>query len=90
MKQVLIIDGNPDKQSYNHGLSAAYLKSASKTNAVLRQINIADLDFNPNIEFGYRKRTELGPDLLESIAKIKKADHIVWVFPVRCCAYPAL
>jgi putative NADPH-quinone reductase len=52
MKQVLIINGHPDKKSYNYPLSEAYLKGASKTNAVLTQINIADLDFNPNLEFG--------------------------------------
>jgi putative NADPH-quinone reductase len=56
----------------------------------LTQINIADLDFNPNLEFGYRKRTELEPDLLEAIEKIKKADHIVWVFPMWWYGYPAL
>ncbi|WP_027075655.1 NAD(P)H-dependent oxidoreductase [Maribacter antarcticus] len=90
MKQVLIINGHPDKQSYNYALSEAYLKGASKTDAILTQINIADLDFNPNLKFGYRKRTELEPDLLEAIEKIKKADHIVWVFPMWWYGYPAL
>ena len=90
MKQVLIINGHPDKQSYNYALSAAYLKGARKTDAILAQINIADLEFNPNLEFGYRKRTELEPDLLEAIDKIKKADHIVLVFPMWWYGYPAL
>jgi NAD(P)H dehydrogenase (quinone) len=49
---------------------------------VLIQINISDLGFNPNLEFGYKKRTELEPDLLEAIEKIKKADHMVWIFPM--------
>jgi NAD(P)H dehydrogenase (quinone) len=90
MKQVLIINGHPDKQSYNYALSEAYLKGASKTDSMLTQINIADLDFNPNLAFGYRKRIELEPDLLEAVEKIKKADHIVWVFPMWWCGYPAL
>jgi NAD(P)H dehydrogenase (quinone) len=90
MKQVLIINGHPDKQSYNYALSEAYLKGTSKTNAVLTQINIADLEFNPNLAFGYRKRTELEPDLLEAIEKIKKSDHIVWIFPMWWYGYPAL
>jgi len=55
----------------------------------LPQINIADLDFNPNLTFGYRKRIELEPDLLEAVDKIKKADHIVWVFPMWWYGYPA-
>jgi NAD(P)H dehydrogenase (quinone) len=90
MKQVLIINGHPDKQSYNYALSEAYLKGTSKTDAIMTQINIADLDFNPNLEFGYRKRTELESDLLEAIEKIKKADHMVWVFPMWWYGYPAL
>jgi putative NADPH-quinone reductase len=90
MKQVLIINGHPDKQSYNYALSEAYLKGASQTNSALTQINIADLDFNPNLVFGYRKRTELEPDLLEAIEKIRKADHIVWIFPMWWYGYPAL
>ncbi len=49
---------------------------------MLIQINISDLGFNPNLEFGYKKRTELEPDLLEAIEKIKKADHMVWIFPM--------
>jgi NAD(P)H dehydrogenase (quinone) len=40
---------------------------------VLTQINISDLGFNLNLEFGYRKRTELEPDLLEATEKIKKS-----------------
>jgi NAD(P)H dehydrogenase (quinone) len=48
------------------------------------------LEFNPNLAFGYRKRTELEPDLLEAIEKIKKSDHIVWIFPMWWYGYPAL
>ncbi|SOU87240.1 NAD(P)H-dependent oxidoreductase [Tenacibaculum dicentrarchi] len=90
MKHVLIINGHPDKQSYNYALSEAYLKGASKKTAVLSQINIADLDFNPNLAFGYRKRTELEPDLLIAIDKIKKASHIVWIFPMWWQGAPAI
>lgn len=90
MKQILIIDGHPDKQSYNYALSKAYLKGASKTDSMLTQINIADLNFNPNMAFGYRKRIELEPDLLKAVKEIKKADHIVWVFPMWWYGYPEL
>jgi len=90
MKQILIINGNPDKQSYNYALSEAYKKGASKTNTTITQINIADLDFNPNLKFGYRQRTELETDLINALEKIKKADHIVWIFPVWWFGYPAL
>ncbi|WP_299582614.1 NAD(P)H-dependent oxidoreductase [uncultured Sunxiuqinia sp.] len=90
MKHVLIINGHPDKESYNHALAEAYLEGARKTKAVISQIHISDLDFNPNLKFGYRKRTELEPDLTEALAKIKAADHLVWVFPMWWSGYPAL
>lgn len=90
MKQVLVINGHPDKQSFNYALSEAYILGAKKTNSTLTQINIADLEFNPNLKFGYRKRMELEPDLVDAIEKIKKADHIVWVFPMWWYGYPAL
>ena len=90
MRQVLIINGHPDKQSYNYALSEAYKSGANKTNAIIDIINISELDFNPNLRFGYRQRTELEPDLKDAIDKIKKADHIVWVFPLWWAGLPAL
>lgn len=90
MRQVLIINGHPDKQSYNYALSEAYKNGANKTNAIIDTINISDLDFNPNLRFGYRQRTELEPDLKDAINKIKKANHIVWFFPLWWAGLPAL
>jgi len=90
MKQILIINGHPDKESFNYALSKAYIKGVNKTNSIISQINIAELEFNPNLQFGYRKRMELEPDLVLAIEKIKKADHIVWVFPIWWYGYPAL
>ncbi|MGF2414890.1 MAG: NAD(P)H-dependent oxidoreductase, partial [Ferruginibacter sp.] len=51
---------------------------------------IRDLKFNPNLEFGYEKRTELEPDLLAAWKKIKWADHLVWVHPVWWGGLPAI
>ncbi|CAM1360847.1 putative NADPH-quinone reductase (Modulator of drug activity B) [Tenacibaculum sediminilitoris] len=90
MKNILLINGHPDKESFNHALAASYKKGALETNATIEEITIVDLNFNPTLKYGYRKRTELEPDLLESLAKIKKADHIVWVFPVWWASYPAI
>lgn len=89
MKNVLIINGHPNRTSFNHALSHAYYKGASETNAQIEQIVIADLVFDPNLAYGYKKRIGLEPDLLEAIEKIKRADHIVWVFPMWWYALPA-
>ena len=90
MKHILIINGHPDKQSYNYALSEAYKTGAQKANVTVNQINISDLDFNPNLQFGYRQRTELEPDLIDAIEKIKNAHHLIWVFPMWWYGYPAI
>lgn len=90
MKKILLINGHPDKESYCNALAEAYKKGALTTNAELREIVIADLKFNPNLQFGYRKRTELEPDLLEAWNNIQWADHLVWVYPVWWASFPAI
>lgn len=90
MKKILIINGHPDKESYNFALSNAYIKGALTSNAEVKTINIRELNFNPNLEFGYRKRTELEPDLIDAQKKLKWANHIVWIYPVWWGSVPAM
>ena len=90
MKKILIINGHPDKESYNYALSEAYKTGATSSGADIKVINIADLKFNPNLQFGYRKRTELEPDLLKSQEDLKWADHLVWIYPVWWGSVPAI
>ncbi|MDR7131262.1 putative NADPH-quinone reductase [Algoriphagus sp. 4150] len=90
MKKILIINGHPDAESFNYGLSEAYKRGAAQSDAEIREINIRELDFNPNLLFGYRKRTELEPDLLEAQDKLKWADHLVWIYPVWWGSVPAM
>jgi NAD(P)H dehydrogenase (quinone) len=90
MKKVLIINGHPDEESFNFGLSNAYKKGAELAGAEIREITIRELDFNPNLQFGYRKRTELEPCLHAAQESITWADHIVMIYPVWWGSYPAI
>ncbi len=90
MKKILIINGHPDEQSFNYGLHDAYIKGAKKSNAEVKEIKIRELKFNPNLKYGYRKRTELEPDLIASQEKIKWAEHIVWIYPIWWGSVPAI
>jgi putative NADPH-quinone reductase len=90
MKNVLIINGHPDKQSFNHALSKAYCEGLRKAEASVTLINIADLTFNPNLAYGYRQRIALEPDLEDAVEKIRAAHHLVWVFPMWWYGYPAI
>lgn len=90
MKKIIIINGHPNSDSFNFGLVDAYKKGANSANAEIKEIVIKDLVFNPNLQFGYQKRTELEPDLLDAWDKIKWADHLVWVHPVWWGGLPAI
>ncbi|HJY14193.1 MAG TPA: NAD(P)H-dependent oxidoreductase [Flavobacterium sp.] len=90
MKNVLIINGHPNKESFNFGLMNAYREGAEKAGAKVQQIIIADLQFDPNLKYGYQKRTDLEPDLLDAWGKILWADHLVWVHPVWWGGFPAI
>ncbi|MBP1167940.1 MULTISPECIES: NAD(P)H-dependent oxidoreductase [unclassified Chryseobacterium] len=90
MKKIAIINGHPNKDSFNFGLAEAYRLGAVETGAEVKEIVIRDLNFNPNLQFGYQKRMELEPDLMKAWEIIQWADHLVWVHPVWWGGFPAL
>ncbi len=89
-KKIVLINGHPNPESFNYGIAEAYKRGARKLGAEIKEIIISELNFNPNLKFGYQKRTELEPDLLEAWEKIKWAEHLVWVHPVWWGGFPAL
>jgi len=89
-KKILVINGHPNSESFNFGLAAVYREGAEESGAEVRSINIVDLNFNPNLQFGYQKRTELEPDLLRAWEDIHWANHLVWVHPVWWGGLPAI
>ena len=89
-RKILIINGHPNKDAFNFGITAAYKKGAENSGAEVKEIIIADLKFNPNLQFGYQKRTELEPALTDAWEKIKWADHLIWVHPVWWGGLPAI
>ncbi|OMQ11554.1 NAD(P)H-dependent oxidoreductase [[Flexibacter] sp. ATCC 35103] len=90
MKKIVIINGHPNPSSFNFAIAQSYLNGAIESKALVETITIAELQFNPNLKFGYTKRIELEPDLLESWEKIKRADHLVWIHPIWWGGLPAI
>ena len=90
MKKVLIINGHPNEESFNHALAAQYELGAQEMGASVDRIDIGQLDFDPNLRYGYQKRMPLEPDLEMAWTKIQEADHIVWVFPLWWSGFPAI
>ena len=90
MKNILIINGHPDKDSFCGELAKGYYNGAEKSGAEIKLINLIELEFSPILKYGYNKRTELEPVLVDIQKEIKKADHLVFVYPNWWGTYPAL
>ena len=89
-KKIVIINGHPDRESFSFGLSEAYKKGAISAGSEVKEIVVRELIFNPNLQFGYRKRTDLETDLVDAQEKIKWAEHLVWIYPVWWGSLPAI
>lgn len=90
MKQILIISAHPDPESFCSALAQSYYKGALISGAEVDLINLSELKFNPILKYGYHKRTELEPDLIEAQKKIRAANHLVFVYPTWWGTFPAL
>lgn len=90
IKKVLIINGHPDKESFCFGLHQSYLKGSLNKGNEVKELILTDMNFNPILMYGYRRRTELEPALLEAWRKLQWADHIVWIYPIWWASPPAL
>ena len=90
MKKIVVINGHPYKESFNSVIAQTYIESAVTSGAEVRYIAIGELDFNPNLQFGYRQRMELEPDLLMALADIQWSEHQVWIHPLWWLGMPAI
>jgi NAD(P)H dehydrogenase (quinone) len=89
-KKILLILGHPDLESFNQALYAAYKKGALRSGAEIEEIRVGELQFDPSLRFGYRKRMNLEPCLLEAQKKIIWCDHIMLIYPIWWGSMPAV
>lgn len=90
MKKIVVINGHPDRESFNTAIAETYINSAEASGAEVRYIAIGTLDFNPNLQFGYRQRMELEPDLVKALEDLQWSDHQIWIHPVWWLGMPAI
>ncbi|MBP1639297.1 MAG: NAD(P)H-dependent oxidoreductase [Bacteroidetes bacterium] len=90
MKKILIIDGNPDKESLCAVLAESYAAGATSTGNEVNLLHLGELKFSPVLQYGYRKRTDMEPDLEHALQLLFDADHIVVVYPIWWATEPAL
>jgi len=89
-RKILVINGHPDPESFCQAIATTYYSAVQQASGEVEILNLRELKFNPNLQFGYRQRTELEPDLINAQNSIKNADHLVFVYPTWWGTYPAL
>jgi putative NADPH-quinone reductase len=86
---VLVVLGHPDSESFNHAICDAYV-AGLPPGVEVEVLKLGELDFDPVLRFGYRKRMEPDPVIERSQELVKWADHLVFVFPTWWANLPAL
>ncbi|MGC6583380.1 NAD(P)H-dependent oxidoreductase [Paenibacillus sp. Dod16] len=90
MKKVLIIQGNPIANCYGSQLAEVYARGAAESGAEVRELVLAELEFDLNLSGGYKGKQPLEPDLQKAQELISWADHLVFVYPNWWGGMPAL
>lgn len=90
MKNILIINAHPDKESFCFALAESYKKGAISSGVECKLVHLIDLKFNPILTFGYKTVAALEPDLVRIQKDILWANHLVFVYPNWWSTYPAL
>lgn len=89
-KNILVILGHPDTDSFCGSLARAYIDGAKASDSEVRQLQLGELKFDPVLWNGYNKIQDLEPDLIKAQEYIQWSNHIVFVYPNWWGAMPAL
>jgi len=90
MKNILILQGNPNKNSLIAAAAQSYYQGALKNSEKVEIIHLVDLKFDPILRNGYKSTTPLEADLVDIQEKIKAADHLTLFYPTWWGTMPAL
>ena len=86
---VLLVDGHPDSGRYCSHLVDIY-EAALPSGYDITRVCVRDMAFTPNLQHGYRKRTNWEPDIAAFAEALDACDHVVFVFPMWWGAEPAM
>jgi putative NADPH-quinone reductase len=88
MKNVLILNGNPKRQSLCHTISDAYQSGVAPAHHV-RRFDLGSMTFDPDLSGGYDSSKTLEPSLQEFQEMLLWAGHITIVSPIWWGGIPA-
>jgi putative NADPH-quinone reductase len=89
-RRILVIVGNPARNSYDDALADAYVAGAQGVGAQTRLLRLRELTFDPILHEGYRRIQDLEPGLRWAQADLLWSQHLVLVYPVWWGSVPAL
>jgi NAD(P)H dehydrogenase (quinone) len=89
-EKILIVLAHPQANSYCGALAQAYADGARAAGAEVRELNLAEITFNPVGSGSLDKPLELEPPLKQAQADIQWAEHLVFVYPILWGTIPAL
>ncbi|MDR7090632.1 NAD(P)H-dependent oxidoreductase [Cellvibrio fibrivorans] len=89
-KNIVVIVGHPDSNSYCASLAENYVKVAAEKGHDVKLFKLGDANFDPILHHGHNQRQELEPDLVTIREAILWASHLVFVYPIWWGSIPAL
>src|SRR3970040_388843 len=89
-KKILVILGQPQRQSFGAALAQAYAEGARASGAEVRELFLGDLKFDPAGAMNHSSPPALETDLVMAQEAIKWAEHLVFVYPIWWGTIPAL
>ena len=89
-KNIVVILGHPDSNSYCGDLANAYAQAAEGSGHRVKVFKLGDIVFDSTLHHGYNKRQELEPGLQEIKDAITWANHLVFVYPIWWGSMPSL
>ena len=88
--KVLVVVGHPRRASLAGALAAAYAAGARRAGAVVELLELARLEFDPNVRTRVFADQSVEADLRRAAALIAWAEHLVFVYPTWWGTMPAL
>lgn len=89
-KRIVVICGNPDKDSFTGMLLDHYQTAAQGAGHTVTRFNLGDMKFDPILHKGYKEIQQLEPDLITLQEAILACDHLVIGYPNWWCTMPAI
>ena len=88
--KITAIDGHPGTDRLVTALMDRYLTAAVDAGAEVTKFSLRDMEFDPILHEGYKKRQDWEPDLGNAAQSIQDSDHLLLGFPLWWGAQPAL